>query len=295
MPILDPRYISNWYVIEDAADLDATGTTSPRTRLFENYRQTNDNDVSTKAVIGGDIGPRVASIGGITWKADASSPVIIVEDSFGTAIASIFDTIITQFAVLQNPNYQRNAAYLMQSASIKVSAEGVNCSIGFISDKPSPFNVLQYSRSSTSNFIGRVAKNFDTVISISTFDINNLPFTRVYQIIDADISISATIGNNYFPGTGQSPYLSVQGYKVSGSVSILAAPEEFVNFYVPAQQPGTFVVKSLQSTQISIGSSYLDLGAISITGRVGWDMAANDLTKVSMTFENLLGYTGVIV
>ena len=295
MPTLSPRYVSNWYYIQDNPNLDTTGLTSPQIRLFQNYSQTNDSDLSTVPLISGDIGPRIASVGGLTWKAKAAGPAVIFEDSFGnTGTASIFDTIVTQFQILQNPNYQTSAIHLMESASVNVSPEGVTCNIGFISAVKDPFIILPYERAGQYNFIGRTAKNFDTFIAISTFDTAMLPYTNVFQIIDSDISISTTIEPKYFPNGSQTPWLSIQAYKVSGNVTVLATPAEFENFYVPAQVPGTFVVKSVRSTVIQVGNSYLNLGAVSLTGSVSHELAANQLTQVKMSFENLLGYNGPI-
>lgn len=296
MPILDPRYVSNWYRIQDNPALDATGQSSPQVRLYQTYTQSNKSDLKTVPLISGDIGPRVADVGGLTWTASASGPAVIFEDSFGnTGVASIFDTIITQFAVLQNPNYQKSAKYLMTTADIKVSSAGVTCTVGFLSDVPDPFITLPYERSSSYNFIGRVARNYDAAITISSFDPAMLPITSVFQVIDADLSIASTIDQKYFPGQGQSPYLSVQGYSVKGNVTVLAMPAEFANFNIDPQVPGTFVVKTNRSTVFQVGSSVLSLGAVSLTGSVDRSIVAGQITSVKMSFENLLGYNGAIV
>jgi len=292
MPILDPKYIADWYYLVPTLD----PTQSPR--LLKNWNEKQEQALSPEKLIQGDIGVHVMSIKGMKWANHIESPVVIIDYvNQGDVITSIFDVIVADYNAQRGPVFASGLTYLMKSAKINISStDGVTCSADYVSGiggvftpvfGPTPFD-----------FIGRTAQWYDTTFYMEDIDtaIND---PNGYRVTNGEINIDFNIGENYFQGTGQEPTFSVQGYTVTGTIEIVLPPEYWNNLLITEQVCGNFIY-SLSDSYLRIGGCVesstpgvmLDLGSARLHGSVDRKMQAGQITTVTITFHSFARYTG---
>ena len=279
MPILPPEYISTWYYFRDGAGY---------IRLFENWNESQQQEVERKLLMQGDIGTHVMNVGGIKWVTRIKSPALIVEVTPGypDSTTDAFDLIKYGFNLLRNPVTQANESYLLKSATINIAQEGVTCDIEFWSSIPGAFNARYAVDILPPDFIARVARFYDTYLTII-----DPQETQTYAILSGTININVDISENYFINTGsQAPYFGIQGYHVNGSVTVVAAPEQFSDLDIVNQQPGQLIATTA-ATSLQIGTTYLGLGQSQIRKSVERTMDANQITKAKIDFETYTRYS----
>ncbi len=289
MPILDPVHISTWYHFTD--------TNSPGTiRLFENWEERHIQQVSDKPLMQSDIGTHVMDVGGLKWSTRISSPAIIVETSQMGQVTSILDIAIDTFNLMKSRAglvTLSNLAvpYLLKEATINIRQEGVSCDAELWSDTPGIFT--PYSADVPFEFIGRVARFYDI-----RFGISNVPLTN--PILEGTIKISCNISENFFVNTGtvnpnlseanQRTYFGVQGYEVSGNVTVLcnpSNPNDFLYYQITPQIGGNFDVVGFSNSVIEIyNGPSLSIGRYHMNDSISRVMRADDLTKVNFSFKN---------
>lgn len=274
MPILSPTYISTWYYM-----LDPNGLT----RLFQSHKEKVINEVKPKLMLQGDIGTHVMSVGGIYHEINIVSPAIIVETSSSTQVTGVFDIIQESFNTLQSPTNVINATYLMESATIQISKEGVNCTVKFVSDQGGAFTPVF---GPPIDFIARTAMWYDCIFFASQ---SNLP--EQFQVISATINIKANINKEYFIGTDQSPYYCVSGYTIEGDLTILARPDQFAALSIPFQTPGELTTTGVSGTALSIGGISIAFGSLSLNTSVSGNLVAGEITTADINFHTYARYT----
>jgi hypothetical protein len=279
MPILPPEYIATWYYFSDGAGL---------IRLFEDWSEKESQQADPTALIQGDIGTHVINVGGIKWITRIKSPALIVELDPNTSdtTTDAFDLIKYSFNLLRNPLTQANENYLLKSANINIAQEGVTCDIEFWSSVPGAFQTNYAVNVLPPDFIARVARFYDTYLTI--YDPQE---TQNYAIVSGTISINVDISENFFVNTGsQAPYFGIQGYTVTGSVTVVAAPSQFSDLAITRQQPGQLIATKA-ATSLQIGNTYLGLGQSQIRREVEKTMRPNEITKAKIDFVTYTRFT----
>lgn len=278
MPVLDPSFIGTWYYYTDAQ----TG----QARIFESFREANEQELSKKPLLQGDIGTHVLNAGGIKHTTSISTPVIIFEDATGTqSVASAFTLLKDQFNIIRDPLVTATAPFLLKSGSIKIAEEGVTCDMDFVSTNGGIFTPI-FGLPPQLDFIGRVARFYDTVFNVTAgFGAGN-----VYQVVDGDIKIDVDIKENYFINTGQYPFFAVQGYQVTGTVKVLALPIDNT-FTIAPQNPGDFTVQGFSTTSLAIGREYFNFGEANLNSTVERNVSPDAITTLNIAFQSYVRYT----
>jgi hypothetical protein len=279
MPILPPEYISTWYYFRDGAGF---------IRLFESWSETQAQEVEPKLLMQGDIGTHVMNVGGVKWITRIKTPALIIELNPNTSdtTTDAFDLIKYSFNLLRDPTTQGNENYLLKQATINIAQEGVTCDLEFWSSIPGAFNAHYAVDVLPPDFISRVARFYDTFLTIQ-----DSQETQTYAILTGSININFTISENYLINTGsQAPYFGIQGYHVSGSVTALATPAQFSDLDIRLQQPGQLIATTA-ATSLQIGTTFLGLGQTQIRKNVERQMNANQITKAKIDFETYTRFT----
>lgn len=292
MPILDPKYIADWYYLVPTLDPDQTP------RLLKNWNEKQEQALAPEKLIQGDIGVHVMSVKGMKWANHIEAPVVIIDYvNQGDIVTSIFDAIVADYDAQRGPTFASGLTYLMKSAKINISqTEGVTCSVDYVSGVkgiftpvfgPTPFD-----------FIGRTAQWYDTTFYMQ--DVNDaIADPDGYRVTSGEINIDFNIGENYFQGTGQEPSFSVQGYTITGRIEIVLSPEYWDNLLITEQVCGNFTY-SLSDSYLRIGGCVLsstpgvmlELGSARLHGSVERKMNSGQITTVSITFHTFARYTG---
>jgi len=284
MPVLDPKYIADWYYLVPTLDPNQ----SPR--LLKSWIETQKQELDAQHLIQGDIGVHVMDVKGMTWLNKIESPVVIIDYvNQGDVVTSILDAIVADYEAQRGPTFSNSLTYLLQSANIVISQDaGVTCSAEYISDTKGIFT--PYFGPTPFDFIGRTAQWYDTTLYFEDID-TALGDPNGYRVISGNIDVNFTIKSNYFAGMEQTPTFSVQGYTVKGSVEILLAPEDWDNLIITQQVCGNFTY-SLSDSFLRIGGCSesntpgitLNLGSARLHGEVSRHMVSGQPTKVKVTF-----------
>jgi hypothetical protein len=292
MPILEPKYIANWYY------LVPTASQNQAPRLLKDWTETQDQTLEPQELLQGDIGLHVMSIKGMKWNNQIEAPVVIIDYvNQGDIVTSIFDAIVADYNVQRAPVFASGLTYLLKTADIVVNAEsGVTCSATYISGVPGIFTPV--FGPTPFDFIGRTAQWYDTTFFLGDVDaaIND---PNGYRVLNGKINIEFNIKENYFEGTGQEPTFSVQGYNVTGEIEIVLAPDEWDRLIITEQVCGNFTY-SLSDSYLRIGGCVesntpgvqLNLGSARLHGSVSRKMVAGQPTTVKITFHAFARYTG---
>jgi len=279
MPVLDPRYIADWYY------LVPRGGTEPR--LLEKFIEKQEQGLQRKPLMQGDIGTHVMDVGGMKWNANLTSPVVIIEYSnLSDITTSIFDALIADFNVQRQPQFSVVPTYLLRSANISVNEQGVNCTLDYISDQKGIFTAVFGPTSF--DFIGRVAKWYDTSFYTSELA-EALGQTGGYQVKDGNIDIKFDIKENYFQGTGQTPTFSIQGYGLKGDITVVVEPTQFDLLEIQEQEFGDFRYDVTQ-TLLTVGTQTLDMGSARLHGSVERVMGQDAPIHAKISFESYVRY-----
>lgn len=306
MPVLSPTYIGTWYHLRE------NGTNA--TRIVESFTKTANQELNAKPFIQGDIGTHVMEVGGISYNYDFNSEAIILESG---NVTSIIDIITNGFTYTRNGGYSARfggtpANYLMENARINISQRGVECSAKFVSSEPNAW-IPVYSTTGMSNpdpdFIARTAQWYDCILQY-TFHNGR---TDVYQIVNASLNIDVNVGKRFFIGQAQSiqdqtPYFSVNSYRVSGSIEFMASPTELYNdslnntdsslFGIRPQKDNSnnsrFYANGPKRLAIKIGNvtnPQFDLGTVSMIKSITTNLKANEISTVKLDFETYARFT----
>lgn len=291
MPILDPKYIANWYYLVPTLDPDQ------KPRLLQNWTESQEQALDPQPLLQGDIGLHVMNVKGMKWVNQIEAPVVIIDYvNQGDVVTSIFDAIAADYNAQRGPVFANGLTYLLKNATINVNAEsGVTCSANYISGEKGIFTPI--FGPTPFDFIGRTAQWFDTTFFVEDVDtaIND---PNGYRVLNGKIDIAFNINENYYEGTGQEPTFSVQGYNVTGEIEIVLAPEDWDKLIITNQICGDFTY-SLSDSYLRIGGCpqsstpgvQLDLGSARLHGKVERKLISGQTTTVKITFHSFARYT----
>jgi hypothetical protein len=291
MPILDPKYIADWYYLVPTLDPNQ----SPR--LIKSWAEKQEQTVTPEKLLQGDIGVHVMSVKGMKWTNHIEAPAVIIDYvNQGDVVTGIFDAIIADYNAQRGPTLSSGLTHLMKNAKINISEEGVTCSVDYVSGVPGIFTPV--FGPTPFDFIGRTAKWYDTTFYVQDVDeaIND---PNGYKVTSGEINIDFNINENYFQNTGQTPIFSIQGYTISGRIEIVLSPEYWDNLIIAEQVCGNFTY-SLSDSYLRIGGCVesstpgiaLELGSARLHGNVERRMNSGQITTVSITFHSYARYTG---
>lgn len=275
MPILTSDFISAWYLVY----------LNGKYRLLESWNESINQEVSNKLLIQGDIGNHLVDIGGIYYSAQINSPVIIMSQP-NTGLFDALDIVLEGLAVAQQPIdsvVANSLDYVLDSASINISPEGVNVSatienaVGWVDQK-------QYFSDAYNDFTGRTARFYD-------IQFNFLGGT--YLINSGELSIKVNLEKMYFVGQNQIPTYAITGYTVTGSANILVTPGSYdAQVLIGLQTPGLSApyerevsLKIIdQYAANGLGYRQLYLGEFLSFPTVSLDMKPNQVIQATVNF-----------
>lgn len=284
MPVLPPSYISTLQQVKYNNNVF----------LFENFTQTQVNEIKEKHMIQGTIGVRVMDVGELYWKTSIKSPALIFGQS-GLAFGDIFSLITTSWNNIISANVPGYipALPLMESASISINEKGVDVSANFVSDFSGPFYLSDTRDSSNPPFTARTAKWYDCTVYAqqmpSAFS-GNLPNTVTGAVIEAKIDLKADIGKKFFIGQGQTPFFSINKYTISGEMTLLASAYDLalgtnqISTQYANGQPLT--ITGPINIVLQIGLLPLNIGVLSMKQEYQTVASAGDVNKITFKFTS---------
>jgi hypothetical protein len=276
MPLLTSDFISSWYLVY----------LNGKYRLLESWNESLNQEVSNKQLVQGDIGTHVVDIGGIHYSAQINSPVIIMSQP-NTGLFDALDVVLEGLAVAQQPIdnvVAENLDYVLDSASINISPEGVNVSctienaIGWSGQK-------EYFSDNYNDFTGRTARFYD-------IQLNFLGGT--YLINSGELSIKVNLEKLYFIGQNQIPTYAITGYTVTGNANILVTPDSYdAQVLIGLQTPGLSApydreisLKIMdQYSYTGLGYRQLYLGEFLSFPSVSLDLKPNQFIQANVNFN----------
>jgi hypothetical protein len=276
MPILTSNYIASWYVV----------SLNGKNRLLEGWNESLEQEVNNKALIQGDIGTHLMDISGVYYKAQISSPVILMS-SPNTNFYDAFDIVLEGLSVAQLPIDDTIAAsldYVLDSATVTINPEGinVNCnienSVGWVGQK-------QYFGDNYNDFTGRTARFYDCIFNFLGGE---------YLVNSAELQIKVNLEKMYFIGQSQIPTYAITGYSVTGSASILVTPDSYdYQTLISLQTPGVSAPLARevsltildQYSNNGLGYRQLYLGEFMNFPSVSLDIKPNQTIQATVNFN----------
>ncbi|MBS1722422.1 MAG: hypothetical protein JSS66_05385 [Armatimonadetes bacterium] len=260
-------------------------------------------------------------IGGMYWRYEVESPALIIEDPMGscanpvtnnTKVSSVFGLLAFALRTAQTPIGTTSSGilgsplpavgaplYILENGRIRMSEQGVNVGMTFVSDSRGAF--LPDYVAGNVTYAARTARFYDVALHISA----NY-FSGEFQVVDMDVNFQVQASQNYLIGTSQYPYFAIDGYKCSGSVTFLLTPIQFEAFltatsgvgFMPGQTSGVLgAVKSstayrAKQFEIKIGNSsnwdVIRFGRAYVANNLTRSMSAGSLTTATVNFEAFL-------
>lgn len=325
MPLLAPQLISTWYLFQQNLNNQSL------IRIVEDWTEQQTQELNEKKLIQGSNGTHVMDAGGIIWENTVRAPVLIINQATGYSnrYTDIFDLLSYSFNATRSPFLDPTLTFLMKSADITVDQSGGKCNITYLSPIPmsrtlnaetyktidgngnyidvSPPFLRVYAPDNYNalpDFIGRVARFYDFYVSF--FDTASQSYTS-FPVLNAKINFTCNIQKHYFIGFySQTPFLSVQDYSISGTMTIMAAPASFRSFEIDPQvgynseensftDPGILNPVNVQmaigvagtdsdSTTIRSAQREIYLGSASMRANVTRNMSPNEITKITIDF-----------
>jgi hypothetical protein len=274
MPVLPSIYLGSLQKI-------SFGTQS---YILEKFSQTQLNQLSDKQMIQGSLGVRVMDVGEIYWTTQIDSTALVYENGVN---GDIFSLISLLWDNIRSANNASTTPYqpLLEKATISINKDAVRCSTTLKSDGPSYFSV---TTGNATEPIARTARWFDCSLLISNGPIGFGGSSTVVALESAEIELDAKISQRYFVGQGQTPFFSIDSYKVSGRMTVLASPEEMfnVNNYIKSQNRGQLVRTGSNGLTLYIGNIPLYIGLAAMNSEYTRTVQAGDVNKISITFTS---------
>ncbi len=230
MPLLPSEYFGSWYVI----------TLDDKPRIVQSFNETYNASASNdKEYIQGDIGSHIVNVEPAFYSTTVNSPILLVEPN--NTFYDVLDIILENLSKCQRPITDSNLSsfnYVMSSGNINLSPDSSNITANLESWKAFDDAKNFKTYNPEYNFIARTAKSYDIQFSM---------FGNEYLVNQGNLSISVsyekiffTPGSNNFYGN-QTPLYAINGYRVSGDISLVIKPEQFETLKLyNAQSPGVF-------------------------------------------------------
>jgi len=277
MPVLPPAYLSSLPKV-------SIGNIP---FILEKFNLQQLNSLSDKQMIQGSLGVRVMDVGEIFWTSQIDSTALIYENGINTDIFGLLTRLwgdilrINSGAVPEQP--------LLDKASINITKDAVKVSMTLKSDSANYFSI---TTGGVNEPIARTAKWYDCTLTIGSgpvgFPMSFGQNTTTVGIESAEINLDTKMNQRYFIGQGQTPYFSVESYKVSGRITILASPAEMLNAanIIPFQNRGGLVRTGASSLVLTIGGVNLYIGLAAMNQDYARTIQAGDVNKITVSFTS---------
>lgn len=277
MPVLPPAYLGSLQKVRIGNS----------TYILEKFNLTQTNSLSDKQMIQGSLGVRVMDVGEIFWTSQIDSTALIYENGINTDIFGLLTRLwgdilrINSGAVPEQP--------LLDKASINITKDAVKVSMTLKSDSANYFSI---TTGGANEPIARTAKWYDCTLTIGSgpvgFPMSFGQNTTTVGIESAEINLDTKMNQRYFIGQGQTPYFSVESYKVSGRITILASPADMLNAanIIPFQNRGGLVRTGASSLVLTIGGVNLYIGLAAMNQDYTRTIQAGDVNKITVSFTS---------
>lgn len=274
MPVLPSIYLGSLQKINFAG----------QSYILEKFNQRQLNQLSDKQMIQGSLGVRVMDVGEIYWTTQIDSSALVYENGVNGDVFRLISTLWDNIRSANNPiitPYQP----LLEKATISINKDAVRCSTTLKSDGPSYFSV---TTGNAVEPIARTARWFDCSLLISEGPLGFGGSSEVIALESAEIELDAKISQRYFVGQGQTPFFSIDSYKVSGKITILASPNQMFNIgnYIDFQNRGQLVKTGPTSLTLLIGNIPLYIGLAAMNSEYSRTVQAGDVNKISISFTS---------
>ena len=252
--------------------------------ILEKFNQRQINSLSDKQMIQGSLGVRVMDVGEIYWTTQIDSTALVYENGVNNDVFSLISLLWDNVRSANNPAitpYQP----LLDKATISISKDGVKCSASLKSDGPSYFSVITGGANEP---IARTAKWFDCSLLITNGPTGFGGTSEVVALESAEIELEAKISQRYFVGQGQTPYFSIDSFKVSGKMTVIASPGQMFNLsnYIPFQNRGFLIPTGPSGLTLFIGTVPLYIGLAAMNQEYSRSVTAGDVNKISIQFTS---------
>ena len=291
MPLLPTEYFGSWYVV----------TLDDKPRILQSFSETYNASASIdNKLVQGDIGTHVVNVEPAYYSTTINSPILLVEPN-GT-FYDVFDVLLENLAKVQQPITTTNSSnfnYILQSGSISLSPDSSN--ITAVVESWKSFDDVQNFKTYNPeyDFIARTAKSFDIQFSM---------FGNEYLVSQGNLSISVSNEKLYFvPGSNnfygnQVPLYAINGYRVSGDITLIIKPEQFETLKLyNAQSPGVFTAAKrsvfLKVYHRSNSNNYdrtINLGDFLFQPTVELSISPNQAVTARISFVTMFRRTSAI-
>ena len=285
MPVLPPAYLSSLQKV----------SIGNNTYILEQFDLQQFNLLSDKQMIQGSLGVRVMDVGELYWKSQIDSTALIYENGVNTDIFALLTllwaniTNVNTGAVPQQP--------LLEKATINITKDAVKCNLNLKSDLPTYFSIVTGGATEP---IARTAKWYDCTLTINNgpvgfpigspvgFPIGLGGTSTSVGIESAEIELETKISQRYFIGQGQTPFFSIENYKISGRITIIASPADMLNVanLIPFQNRGGLVRTGASSLVLNIGGVNLYIGLAAMNSDYKRTIQAGDVNKITVSFTS---------
>ena len=273
MPVLPPAYLSSLQKV----------SIGNNTYILEKFNLQQLNSLSDKQMIQGSLGVRVMDVGELYWKSQIDSTALIYENGVNTDIFALLTllwanvTNVNTGAVPQQP--------LLEKATINITKDAVKCNLNLKSDLPNYFSIVTGGATEP---IARTAKWYDCTLTINNGPIGFGGTSTSVGIESAEIELDTKINQRYFIGQGQTPFFSIESYKISGRITILASPADMLNVanLIPFQNRGGLVRTGASSLVLNIGGVNLYIGLAAMNSDYTRTIQAGDVNKITVSFTS---------
>jgi len=273
MPVLPPAYLGSLQKV----------SIGNSTYILEKFNLTQTNSLSDKQMIQGSLGVRVMDVGEIFWTSQIDSTALIYENGINTDIFGLLTRLwgnilrINSGAIPEQP--------LLDKASINITKDAVKVSMTLKSDYANYFSI---NTGGATEPIARTAKWYDCLLTINNGPIGYGGTSTTVGIESAEINLDTKMNQRYFIGQGQTPFFSVESYKVSGRITILASPADMLNVanIIPFQNRGGLVRTGASSLVLTIGGVNLYIGLAAMNQDYTRTIQAGDVNKITVSFTS---------
>lgn len=291
MPLLDPEYFSNWYVV----------TIGGKPRILQNYNESQNLEINNIKLLQGDIGNHLVGISPQYFKTDITAPILIMEAaSEADKLYDVFDVLLEYLQKIQEPITQSNVSsftYVAESANIQLGVDSSSVNM----------NLESWQRIGTA--IDYAPENYDFIARQAKFyDVQFNMFGGDYLVNQATLNFSFTNNKSFYvPGYNSGfgntvPLYSIGGYSVNGNVDLLIAPCQYDTLRLyNSQSPGIFnAVKQALSLKVItrtggvVSDRIINLGEFMFLPNVSMNIQPNNVITAKVQFATMFRRTSEI-
>ena len=290
MPLLDPEYFSNWYIL----------TIGDKPRILQNYNESQQYDANNLKLLQADIGNHLISISPQYFQIDITSPILIMEAATPSdKLYDVLDVLMEYLQKIQEPLTTASVSsfsYVAESANIQLGVDSSSVNMTLQSWQRVGTGI-SYAPENY-NFIARQAKFYDVQFNM---------FGGDYLINQATLNFSFQNNKSFYVpgynGIGNTvPLYSINGYTVTGNVDLLVAPCQYDTLRLyNSQSPGIFnavrqslSLKILDRTGGVESDRTINLGEFMFLPNVALSISPNNIISAKVQFATMFRRTSEI-